>query len=324
MGNEKRTVKYTTSMVKCFKQCRKKYQLEYIEELKPIKTPKALELGTLYHKGLELLLQGLDVANIAGELEAYQRNVCIDNGVDYDAFPVGIAVEMIKAFYRESGYQNWKIKSVEKRFEVSTAYGKRLTGKIDVIMEHEEKHFLVEHKTTGTWGSDGSEYLHNLLWDEQPTNYLYAIREMIKNGEIDIPPVAGVFYCIVEKPAIRPQLATPIEKRKYTQTGALYKNQREEDETVEEYCQRLEQWYAEKSRVHLHFVYRTESDIDNQIADLNLVFKDMAECERNETYYRNPSACQILDCPYRPKCLDNAPDTDCLFIKKKARNEELL
>jgi hypothetical protein len=59
------------------------------------------------------------------------------------------------------------------------------------------------------------------------------------------------------------------------------------------------------------------------VADLNLVFKDMAECEKSETYYRNPGACSILDCPYRPKCLDNLPDTDCLFVRKKARNEEL-
>jgi hypothetical protein len=323
MGQE-RTVKYTTSMVKCFKQCRKKYELEYIEELKPLKTPKALELGTLYHKGLELLLADLSIANIAEELETYQRNTCLDNGVDYDPIPVGIAIEMIKAFYRESGYQKWQVKNIEHKFEVSTGYGKRLVGKIDAIIYLEDKVLLVEHKTTSCWASDGNEYLHNLLWDEQPTNYLYAIRELIKTGEINIPPVDGVFYCIVEKPTIRPLLATPIEKRKYKQDGSIYANQREEDESPEEYLNRVSAWYAEKPRVHLHFVYRTPADIDSQIADLNLVFKDMAECEKNETYYRNPQACSILDCPYRPKCLDNLPDTDCLFIHKKARNEELL
>lgn len=323
MGNE-RTVKYTTSMVKCFKQCRKKYELEYVEELKPLKTPKALELGTLYHKGLEWLLAGGKLADIRIDLEDYQRGTCIENGVDYDAFPVVIAFEMIKAFHRESNWQSWNIKGIEKRFEVSTGYGKRLIGKIDAIIEQDNKHFLIEHKSTSVWHGDGAEYLHNLLWDEQPTNYLYAIQKMIENNEIEIPPVDGVFYCIVEKPAIRPLTATPFEKRRYTQTGALYANQREEDETAEEFAHRLSEWYQEKSRVHLHFVYRTPEDIAAQIADLNLVFRDMAECEKNETYYRNPGACSIIDCPYRPKCLDNVPDTDCLFISKKARNEELL
>lgn len=313
-----RTVKFTTSMVRCFKQCRKKYYLEYIEELKPLQTPQALHLGTLYHKGLELLLNGMELPDIALSLEAEQRNHCLDNMVDYDPIPPGIALEMVRAFYRESGYKNWKIEKVETKFEVSTGYGKRLIGKIDAIMNHEGLKLLVEHKSTGRWGVDGGEYLHGLLWDEQSTNYLYAYKELYGT------PAAGIMYCIVEKPTIKPLLATPIEKRKYKQNGEIYANQRELDETPEEYLARVAAWYAEKPRVHIHFVYRTPADIDAQIADLNLVFKDMAECEKNGTYYRNPGACSILDCPYRPKCLDNLPDTDCLFVRKKARNEELL
>ena len=318
-----RTNKFTTSMVCCFKQCRKKYHLEYIEELKPIKTPQALHLGTLYHRGLEMLLQGLNIEYVEKELENEQKLHCMNIGVDYDPIPNGIAVEMVKAFYRESGYQNWNIISVEKKFEVSTGYGKRLIGKIDAIMEHEDSHFLIEHKTTACWETDGSEYLHNLLWDEQSTNYLYAHRKMLEDGTIFEKEVKGIFYCIVEKPIIKPLLATPQEKRKYKQDGTLYASQREHDETPEEYLQRVSAWYAEKPRVHKHFVYRTPAEIDAQIADLNLVFRDMIECEKNGTFYRNPAACSILDCPYRPKCLENKPDTDVLFVKKEQRNEEL-
>jgi hypothetical protein len=316
MGNE-RMQKCTTSMVKCFKQCRKKYHLEYVEELKPIQTPKALALGTLYHRGLELLLLDMSIPDIAVMLESEQRNACDEIGEVYDPIPVGVALEMVKAFYRESGYKSWTIKKVEQKFEVSIGYGKRLCGKIDAIMKHEGKDLLVEHKTTSCWASDGAEYLHNLLWDEQSTNYLYAYREI--TGKY----AAGIMYCIVEKPTIKPLLATPVEKRKYKQTGEIYANQREEDETAEAYLERVAAWYAEKPRVHVHFIYRTPQEIENQIADLGLVFRDIAECEKNETFYRNPSACSILDCPYRPKCLDNAPETDCLFIKKKSRNEEL-
>lgn len=314
-----RTNKYTTSMVKCFKQCRKKYMLEYVEELKPVQTPKALELGTLYHRGLELLLHHkMDIKSIALVLEKEQRNACDDRGVDYDPIPVGVATAMVCAFYKESNYKLWNIRKVEEKFEVSTGYGKRLIGKIDAIMELDGKDFLIEHKTTSQWGKDGGEYLHNLLWDEQSTNYLYAYREMYGN------PAAGIMYCIVEKPLIKPLLATPPEKRKYKLDGTLYANQREVDETPEEYISRVLLWYAEAPRVHIHFVHRTPAEIDAQVEDLNLVFRDMAECEKNETYYRNPGACSIIDCPYRPKCLENAPDTDCLFVHKRSKNEELL
>ena len=206
-----RTTKFTTSMVKSFKQCRKRYQLEYVENLKPIQTPKSLELGTLYHSGLEYLLNGMELINIPGQLEADQRNRCVEMGVDYDPIPVGIASEMVTAFHMESGYQNWKVRKVEQKFEVSTGYGKRLIGKIDAVMEKDNNEFLIEHKSTSFWASDGAGYLHNLLWDEQSTNYLYAYKELY--GKY----AKGVIYVIVEKPTIRPLLATPEEKRRYKQ-----------------------------------------------------------------------------------------------------------
>jgi hypothetical protein len=134
----------------------------------------------------------MDIADIQLHLEAEQRNHCLDYCLDYDPIPNGIAFEMVKAFYRESGYRNWQIRKVEEKFEVATGYGKRLTGKIDAIMEHESKDFLIEHKSTSVWNGDGAEYLHNLLWDEQSTNYLYAYRELYGK------PAAGIMYCIVE------------------------------------------------------------------------------------------------------------------------------
>lgn len=317
MGNE-RTVKYSTSMVKCFKQCRKKYFLEYVKNLKPIQTPAALQLGTLYHKGIELLLNGMELPNIKLELEAAQRNACLDANADYDPILNGIAFEMVKVFYRESGYASWGIDHVEKAFEVPTAYGKRLIGKIDVIANIHGNKFVVDHKTTSRWGEDGGEYLHSLLWDEQSTNYLYAYEQIY--GEY----AKGMLYVIIEKPTFKLSKATPLEKRKYTKTGALYASQREEDETPEEYLARVAEWYREKPRLHIHLQHRTPAELEKQVHDLNLVFKDMADCEKSETYYRNPAACSILDCPYRSKCLEDTADTDCLFVEKKARSEELL
>ena len=323
MGNE-RTVKFTTSMVKCFKQCRMKYFLEYVEELKPLKTPTALKRGTLYHKGLEMLLQGSTLPEIKEALYDIEESACMEAGVDFDAIAPGLAYLMVEAFYRESGYASWQVHEVEKSFEVPTAYGKRLIGKIDAFIEKDGDFFLIEHKSTTRWNGDGAEYLHNLLWDEQPTNYLYAISRMREDGTISAPEIKGVFYVIVEVPKLIPYVATPMEKRRYRRDGSLYANQHEFDETPEEYLLRCAAWYNEQPRVHTHFEYRTGKEIDKQIADLNLVFKDMVEAEKNETFYRNPGACSIIDCPYRPKCLENNPDTDVLFVKKAARNEELL
>lgn len=320
-----RITRLTTSQVKSFKTCRKRYELEYVEMLKPIETPKALEIGTLYHAGLEAILSGIPASDIESFMLDMQHKNADAKGIDFEPLNAYIAIEMARAWDRESGWRDWKIISVEKAFEVSTGYAKRLVGKIDglVIRPDTGKTYLIEHKTTSQWGVDGSDYLHNLLWDEQSTNYLYAYKRMLHDGVIEGEPVDGIFYDIIEKPSIKPFSATPPEKRKYTRDGRLYAGQHESDETPEEFRIRVREWYAAAPRIHTAFIYRTPADIAAQIADFNLTLKDIVAAEREGTFYRNPEACKILPCPYRSKCLDNVPDTDCLFMKKTARNEEL-
>lgn len=322
---ESRITKLTTSQVKCFKTCRKRYELEYVQMLKPIETPKALEIGTLYHAGLERLLNGREFIDVAADLLEISHASAEDKGIDYDPMNVYIAIEMVRAWDRDSDWRSWKIEAVEKQFEVTTGYAKRLLGKIDGIITHPEtgKPYLIEHKTTGMWGTDGTKYLENLLWDEQSTNYLFAYRRMLEDGILTGAAVEGIFYDIVEKPSIKPYTATPPEKRKYTRDGMLYSNMHESDESAEEYRKRVRAWYEEKPRIHTAFVYRTPADIEEHIRDFNLTVKDIVAAERDGTWYRNPAACAVLACPYRPKCLDNVPDTDCLFTRKQSKNEEL-
>jgi len=318
---EERTQRITTSQVKCFRTCRKRYELEYVECWKPVETPKALEVGTLYHLGLEILLKTGSVDRAIAEMRAKIR---YDVDPVADEFTYVTVKQMILAFERVSGWHEWEIISIERPFEVSTGYAKRLLGKIDGIVRINGDNFLLEHKTTSQWGTDGSTYLHNLLWDEQATNYLYAHNRMLEDGSIIGEEVKGVFYCIVEKPTIRPYKATPFEQRKYTKDGRLYANQHESDETPADFECRLAEWYMAELRVHTHLVYRTPAEIAERINDFNLTLRDIAACERDGTYYRNPEACKILPCPYRPKCLENSPDSDCLFVRKAARNEELV
>lgn len=320
---DERTQRLTTSQVKCFKTCRKRYELEYVENWKPVETPKALEVGTLYHLGLETLLK---TGYLANALAVMRQQIRYDVDPIADEFTYLTVKQMITAFDRDSGWRDWQIISIERPFEVSTGYAKRLLGKIDGLIQIKPTNdtFLIEHKTTSQWGTDGSAYLHNLLWDEQATNYLYAHNRMLEDGSILGEAVKGVYYCIVEKPTIRPYKATPLDQRKYKKDGSLYANQHEADETPADFECRLAEWYTAEPRVHTHLVYRTPEEIAERIHDFNLTLKDIAACEREGTFYRNPEACKILPCPYRPKCLENSPDTDCLFVKKAARNEELL
>lgn len=320
-NDNKRTFFVTNSMMRAFKQCRKRYEFEYVRQIVPLETPKPLEIGTLYHTGIELLLRGARIGDIEGLLMKNQTEKCASRGIDFDPLNVRIVMQMIIAFYRASGWQEWNIQAIEKEFEVTTGYAKRLRGKIDGIVKwHNGKNLLIEHKTTSQYGE---EYLHNLLWDEQSTNYLYAYNRMLADGVIESEQVDGILYCILEKPSIKRLSATPADKRRFTKEGNLYAGQRLADETDDEFIERCKEWYSREPRCHIYPVYRTPENISEHIKDVNLVIKDMIACEREETFYRNPSACQIMSCPYRSKCLDDVPDTDILFRNKTHKNEEL-
>ena len=196
-----RITKLTTSQVKRFKTCRKRYYFEYVEQLKPIETPKALEIGTLYHYGLELLLNHTPYDDRTGMIREKAWLNAESLGIDYEPLNAYIAFEMVRAFDKGSHWREWQIDAIEKRFEVTTGYAKRMIGKIDGIITDNGKRYLIEHKTTSQWGKDGESYLHNLLWDEQSTNYLYAYRRMLEDGTTVVmlsnpedPASAAVYY----------------------------------------------------------------------------------------------------------------------------------
>src|SRR5688500_13264658 len=53
------------------------------------------------------------------------------------------------------------------------------------------------------------------------------------------PDIQGIIDDVVRKTDVKPKLATPTDTRKYTKAGALYANQRETDEAIEECEERV-------------------------------------------------------------------------------------
>ena len=99
----------TASMIRSYKSCPKKYYFEYVEQLKPVQTPEALEIGSNYHDYLEMLLTG-------------------------QSFEVtDLPSAMAEAFDKYIPWRAWNIKEVEKEFRVKIARGVWLKGKIDAV-----------------------------------------------------------------------------------------------------------------------------------------------------------------------------------------------
>jgi hypothetical protein len=120
--------------------------------------------------------------------------------------------------------------------------GSKLAGKIDVLLRRvaDGTIWIVEHKTSGADLSPGSTYWQRLRMDSQVSLYFAGARAL--GYEPD-----GCLYDVIQRPEQRPLQATPMEKRKYlkgkeptaTTPGVLYANQRDRDETLEEFQSRI-------------------------------------------------------------------------------------
>lgn len=153
--------------VKAFKACRRLYQLRYVEGLKPVQKPEALETGSRYHE----LIDGL-----------YKTGELAENDFSKEH-------AMARAYKRFIYYEHYNVmKSVESEVKLDLVFRSDdvLVGVADGLTSDG---CILEHKTTSAEITEAYEY--NLLWDEQILAY------MLLTGR------RKVYYTVCRKPTIR-------------------------------------------------------------------------------------------------------------------------
>lgn len=158
-------MKVSISRIKCYKACKRKFELKYKEGLEPVEKSEALEVGSSYHK----LLEEMNNGNFEPMVED-----------DYSK-----ANAMAHAYYKYI-FPKFHVVKAEEHLEYDLGNGDILHGYVDAIAD--DGH-IVEHKSTGIEITEQYEY--NLLWDEQILAY------MLMTGN------RKVWYTICRKPTIR-------------------------------------------------------------------------------------------------------------------------
>ena len=132
----------TASMIGSYKKCPRRYELEYIHDLKPVVVSDALTIGTNYHANVEKILRQ----------------------EDYDH--EGLAGKMAEAFEKYIDWQCWHAVP-EEEFRVKVSRGLYLKGKLDALSYDG---IPVEHKTTGQYSLE--KYIDHLAYDDQIAIYM--------------------------------------------------------------------------------------------------------------------------------------------------------
>lgn len=156
-------MRLSNSRIQCFKSCRRKYQLKYIENVVPVQSAEALERGKSYHEKVEMLLSG--------------------KMFDFDD-PKTDAMAL--AFQKHIMPKIGKVEAVEEWFERPLPDGNVLVGKCDGRLADGK---ILEHKTTS---ADLDEaYIASLQNDEQILTYMWSYG------------VNEILYTVCKTPSIR-------------------------------------------------------------------------------------------------------------------------
>lgn len=239
-----------------------------------------------------------------------------------------------------------------------------LAGKVDGIVRETGGSYagrvcLIEHKSSAEEIGPGSDYRARLRMDSQISVYYDGARSLGHEVEACI-------YDVVHKPTIRPAKATPLETRKYTQGKPCkvehyqcecanaepraekpchatcrmclgngwnelprpYANQREQDETPEDFRARLREHIATRPEEYYQRfeVVRLEAEMEEARFDVwqtALILRDNAASKR---WPRNPDACIRFGskCMYWPICTgETSIEDESRYIRDANLHPEL-
>jgi len=285
----------TNSQLKTFHACQRLHHLQYRLGFRSAVDDPTAAFGNVFHAGLEAWWRAHQVDDNA---LANAQEAIAARAHEIDAVALAKAELLIVAYdLRWSpAMADLQVMAVESPFNapMRTLTGRfakrmRVAGKIDaVVKRHSDRSiWLVEHKTTGADLSPGSTYWQRLRMDSQVSLYFDGAAA---NG---YAPVAGCIYDVVSRPEQRPHAATPADKRKYTKDGRLYANQREADETMDQFKERMAEAIAADPMAYLQRidVVRLDTEIEAARRDVYEAAQLIRVTGRTGQAPRNVDAC---------------------------------
>lgn len=314
----------TNSEQKTHRRCSREHHISYELGIRSAQhDAPALRFGTVIHKALEQWWRAAPelrltyaLASLPLELEPYELARATEMLRGYDIRWRGEPLEpiAIEAEFR-CALVNPATGAASRTFE--------LAGKLDALVLNlaDGKVYIVEHKTSSDNLTPGSDYWAALRLDTQVSTYYAGARAL------GYEP-SGVIYDVLGKCKLRPLAATPLDKRRYTKDGRPYAQQRETDESPDEYGLRVRDAIADAPDRYFvrGTVVRLEQEEKDAAWDTWQTARNIRDDEVTKRWPRNPDACRRFGrlCSYFEHCTGTASlDDPHLFRRVERVHEEL-
>jgi hypothetical protein len=313
---------HTASSTREWEICHRRYRYKYIDRCRVAMKGRALNVGTIFHSGMESFAAGASVGQTIADINEEA------NSNDYWATDDG-QIElprtraMIRAYFNkwENHRELWMPVEIERTLGMQLDGDAEFSGKIDLLAKRKSdgKLFVWDHKTASDEIANvGTDFWQRLAIDRQVT--LYA--ELAKQLYGERP---GIMWDAVRKPLGRPRMKKKIAKRK-SETQTEYEARKAEQmESLEEFEQRLfETMVADRDS---YFVRREVHRTSDQSKEaMSALVETVREIENYQgSYPKNDGACQSRygTCPYLGVCCGVETLDSERFIQSDVTHPEL-
>lgn len=301
------------AMRRCLREHRIRYQLGYVPRLED---PR-FKLGSFVHSGLENWWRAVQHRH-PDPLESALSAVGDISEEEMDLYQQAKVRAMLIGYHTRwiEETPKYEVIAIEQEFRSEVhGYENRgweIGGRLDLILRERSTRMIVpvEHKTSGEDVSPGSNYWERLALDSQVSIYHDGCTVM--GYEPD-----GFIYDVLRKPELKPLKATPPESRKYTKEGRLYANQREEDETPEEYGERCLKAMSEDPEGYFQWipVARMDSQLEAHREDMAQTLR-LVDATTGAGVAPRSTGYECPRCPYFRVCCGEASLEDVSLFKK--------
>ena len=326
----KRALEVTQSELNTFRTCRKKWWFRYHEGLVPLRTHRALAVGSIVHSGIEAMYEAIrdgqaDLASatrqrLSERMRAWRDEIGhlddeqeAEHGLAYDE--ARTCLDLFVAAFGEADRERFAVVGIEQVFSVTLRDGRSHAiqrGMLDVLLRDRRTGalWLGEHKTTRghATGLDA-----RLDIDGQVRSYLNAVRTLYPHDT-----VGGVLLSVVRKKAPSEPVILKggaVSAAAIDTTAEIYRRalaaQTELGMAVsDKQMSRLDSLPEGTGR----WAHRVEEWIDTKQVDQWLAEATadvrLIRASRNGRLLptRNPSSCTLPwapPCPYRSVCVED-------------------
>lgn len=326
----------TKSRLAVFNTCQRLHHLQYNLGYRSLAPRDEADFGSLFHAGLDAwwgaYKDGAELPALSNALAAMAKYRA-ESAPAMDSSNV-VKAEILMAAYDTRWaptMEDWEVLGSEVEF-IATIPGRkrlRVAGKLDKLLRRRStgRIWFGEHKTSGADLSAGSTYWQRLRMDPQVSIYFEGCRELGHEPE-------GCLYDVIERPGQKLLKATPAELRKYTKptksdpVSRLYKNQREADETLDEFRARVGALIAEAPETYFGRaeIVRLETEIEESQRDVEETALQIRAGSQTGVAPRNPGACFLYGrtCEFLGPCSGvESLDDDTKFRRTEKQHEEL-